>query len=114
MNELTPASATEAEAARQVYRWLIEGQRPEDIEEALRSQYPNYSASELINAALTRFASSAQCDTDALIGWSFEAIREIYRRCLAGGDNAGAMRAVKELLALEAATRYVREPEQEA
>ena len=53
-------------------------------------------------------------DRKVLIGWAFEAYREIYRQLLLAGNLEGAMKAVKELTALEAKHRILDEDEEAA
>ena len=93
---------------------LIEGHRVEDITAAITVQWPKQNTQKLISQAVEKFALTSQCDRKVLIGWAFEAYREIYRQLLLAGNLEGAMKAVKELTALEAKHRILDEDEEAA
>ena len=88
---------------------LVEGQRVEDISNAVNSQWPKLDTHKLIAQAVEKFALTSRCDRSVLIGWAFEAYREIYRHLLTEGNYEGAMKAVKELTVLEAKNRVLDE-----
>jgi fructose-specific component phosphotransferase system IIB-like protein len=52
----------------------------------------------LIDRAVAIFRATADADTTVIRGWCLEAYRELYRRMVAIGDFAGALRAVQSLL----------------
>ena len=95
------------QAFEQVYRMLIEGHRVEDITSAIKSQWPKQDTQKLITQAVEKFALTSKCDRSVLIGWAFEAYREIYRQLMLSGNPEGALKAVKELTALEAKHRVL-------
>src|SRR5690242_20058871 len=93
-HELKPTPS----ALSQTIVWMLEGNRAEDITEAIKNSFPHEDPAALINAAGDHFATVAEADNGVIVGWCLEAYRELYRRMVAIGDFPGALRAVKELL----------------
>ena len=54
----------------------------------------------LLAAVMGDLEKSAACSPEILIGWCFEATRELYRRMIEIGDFSGALRAVKQIAEL--------------
>jgi hypothetical protein len=81
----------------QVMLWMLEGQRAEDIAEAIAAKFPGTNAAGLIQAATDHFYTVAEADTQVIKGWCLEVYRELYRRLVEAGDYKGAIAAVKEL-----------------
>ena len=86
-----------ADPAGQVFLWLIEGQRTEDIVRFMRESFPSCDPDQLLAAATARFEIVADADTKVIKGWCFEAFRELYRRMVDVGDYKGAITVIKEL-----------------
>ena len=84
----------------QVIGWLLDGHRDGDIRDAILAKWPGEDPEKLCLLAVDHFAASASCDLAVVVGWALEAYRDLYRRMIAIGDFAGAMKAVKELTAL--------------
>jgi hypothetical protein len=78
---------------------MLEGNRAEDIVQAIRTTYAEENPEQLINAAGDHFATVGEADTSVIRGWCLEAYREMYRRMVDIGDYAGALKAIKELMA---------------
>lgn len=94
------ANADQA-AAADVLAWLVDGQRENDIREALAVEHPSANPENVLNAAAEHFLQAGQqCNRAVLVGWALEAYRDLYRQAKAQGDFAVAMRAIRELLAL--------------
>lgn len=91
-----------------VIAWLLDGHRDEDIKEALATKFPEVNAVAVLAEVVQHFQEAATCDKTVLLGWALEAYRDLYRRMIAIGDFAGAMKAVKELAGLAGRTRGVR------
>jgi hypothetical protein len=85
--------------AAQAILWMLEGNRSEDIAQALRAKFPDEEPTALLNAAADHFATVAQADPLVIRGFCLEALREMYRRMVDVGDYAGALKALKELMA---------------
>lgn len=83
----------------QTILWLLEGNRAEDIAQAIAKTFPDQDPAALLNAAGDHFAAVAQADPLVIRGFCLEAYRELYRRCFDIGDYQGGMKAVKELMA---------------
>ncbi len=98
---MTSTSNSEIEcktpADQQVYEWLIAGHTTADIRQAGAKKYPGENIDALIVSSLDKFADMASADTAVIRGWCLEAYRDLYKRMVAIGDYAGAIRAVKEL-----------------
>ena len=92
----------------QVIAWLLDGHRDEDIREALAFRWPEINRDAVLAEVIQYFEEAATCDKTVLVGWALEAYRDLYRRMVAIGDFANALRAVKELAALAGKTKGVR------
>ena len=77
----------------------MEGNRAEDIAQALANRFPNEDPAKLLSHAADHFATVAEADPLVVRGFCLEALRELYRRCFDIGDYQGALKAVKELMA---------------
>jgi len=86
-----------ANPGRQVIEWMIEGQRDEDIAEAVAAMFPGQNAKKLLAQAGDHFERIAHCQRNLVLGWSMEAYRALYRKLLKIGDYNGAMKAVASL-----------------
>ncbi len=97
----------------QVIAWLLDGHRDEDIRESLFCKFPGVNSDDVLAEVCKYFEDAATCDKTLLIGWAIEAYRDLYRRMVAIGDFANALRAVKELAALAGKNKGVRSRETE-
>lgn len=79
--------------------WLLEGNRTEDVAQAIAARFPGEDPAKLLHAAGDHFATVAGADPLVIRGWCLEALREMYRRMVDIGDYAGALKAIKELMA---------------
>jgi hypothetical protein len=86
----------------QTVRWLISGARDADVLEAIQTTWPDQALQPLITAAIEQLAASAEFDREVLLGFCFEATKDLYRRMTEIGDFAGALRAIKQLRELAA------------
>ena len=100
-------SATSTAATDYAHEMLIRGESAADVTRLLADQFPTVTASKAMSAAVDRFSLVASPDPQTIIGWAFEAYREIYRKSLTLDDSTNAIRAIKELTALEARNRHV-------
>ncbi len=78
-----------------VFKWILSGAMEPDILEAIEATWPGESPKPLIAAAIERFCKAGEMEPAAVIGWCFEAYRDLYRRMVEIGDFAGALRAIK-------------------
>jgi hypothetical protein len=85
----------------QVVNFLIEGHGNRDIIEYLESQQmPAAEAKAVFEDALKKFIKAANLPKAVRRGLCLEMYRDLYRRLVATGDYAGALRAVQELAKL--------------
>jgi len=94
-------SATNCKAdpakTNQVLKWILTGATEHDITEAIKASWPDAAARPLLVAAIEQLRDSADFDPQTVLGFCFEATRELYRRMIDIGDFAWALRAVKQL-----------------
>ena len=81
----------------QVFKWILTGATEHDIAEAIATSWPKAEAQPLIVAAVEKLRAAGQVDQQCVLGWCFEATRDLYRRMVEIGDFPGALRAVKQL-----------------
>jgi len=85
----------------QVVNFLIEGHGNRDIIEYLESQQmPTAEAKAVFQDALKKFIKAANLPKAVRRGLCLEMYRDLYRRLVATGDYAGALRAVGEIAKL--------------
>ncbi len=77
---------------------MLEGNRCEDVAEAIKANYPSADPGELIQKAGDHFGTVARADASVIRGWCLEAYRETYRKMVDIGDFANALKAIKELM----------------
>ena len=92
-----PSSGPELSPERQVFGWIVEGQKESDIVDAIHHQFPDRDAGEIVGGAMDMIEASGRFSHDVVRGWCYEAYRELYRRMVEIGDYAGALKAVKEI-----------------
>ena len=80
-----------------VFRWILDGHSEADVLAAIAEKWPDADAAPLMVAAVTRFQQAGQFEPGILLGWCFEAYRELYRTSKEAGDAQTALRAVKLL-----------------
>ncbi len=68
------------------------------------TQFPGKDATALVMAAMDYFERQAEFVPAVVLGWCFEASRELYRLMVESEDYAGALRAVKQVAEM---TKYV-------
>jgi hypothetical protein len=94
------ATLSAAELVSVVHRWILDGQSEHDIRHALATDHQGAEATPLIVAAVERFHESGKFEPEIMLGWCYEAYRDIYRQAKDAGDLATAIRAVKSLAQL--------------
>lgn len=77
---------------------MLEGNRSEDVAEAIKANYPGVDPGQLIQKAGDHFSAVARADASVIRGWCLEAFRETYRKMVDIGDFANALKAIKELM----------------
>lgn len=95
----------------QVIQWLLEGHSDAHIRQAIATVWPEHNPDKLAESAVEHFEAAAACDPKVIVGWALEAYRHLYQKSIQIGDFAGAMKAVKELVAI--ATKHVHNEEDE-
>jgi hypothetical protein len=93
------APTPQPDQIEQVRQWLIDGARDHAVIESTRKAWPEWSADPmpLLMAALGEIRDSADFDSTTLLGWCFEATKDVHRRMIEAGDYAGALRAIRQL-----------------
>lgn len=94
-------AATPAQQMEQVRKWVVSGATAADIEEAIAKAYPTADARALMLCVFDAITETGSAPAGTLRGFCIEALKELYRRMVEIGDYPGALRAVKELQALD-------------
>lgn len=81
----------------QVVKWILTGATEYDLTEAIQQAWPETKPQPLIVAAIENLRQAGDFDKQLVLGWCFEATRDLYRRMVEIGDFPGALRAVKQL-----------------
>lgn len=89
--------STEADKIHAVLVWMLEGQSEHSIREAIQGNWPGEDAEPLILKAIRANEDGAAKTRERIESWTIEATKHIYTKCLAIGEYAGAMRAIKQL-----------------
>ena len=84
----------------QIVKWILSGATEGDVAEAIEAAWPDATPKPLIVAAIERIRAAGDFDKQVVLGWCFEATRDLYRRMVDIGDFPGALRAVKQLAEL--------------
>ena len=98
----TPKCKTPLDEKRlnQVVKWVLTGATEHDVVDAIKQAWPEDDAVPLITAAIDRLRAAGDFDHQIVLGWCFEATRDMYRRMVDIGDFPGALRAIKQLAEL--------------
>ena len=94
-----PLALLQTDGARtnQVFQWIVQGATEFDIQEAMHQAWPDANHASLLLAAIEKIRESNQIDPHTVLGFCFEATRDLYRRMVEIGDFPGALRALKQL-----------------
>ena len=84
----------------QVKRWILDGCSEFEITEAAARLWPGEKIKPMIGAVMDGLCDSSQFDTRVVVGWCFEATRDLYRRMVEAEDYQGALKAVKQMTEL--------------
>lgn len=94
--------STEADKIHAVLVWMLEGQSEHAIRDAIQGNWPGEDSAPLILKALQATEDGAAKTRERIEAWTIEATKHIYTKCIAIGEYAGAMRAIKQLNELTA------------
>ena len=83
-----------------VVRWICSGHNLPDIREAIVEKLPGTDPTELIKQAMQQIANSGQVEDHIIKGYAFESYKMLQSKMMEIGDFQGAMKAVKEIVAL--------------
>ena len=78
--------STLAARMNQVYHWIIEGATEFDIGEAMQQAWPGADHAGILLAAIEKIRESNEIDPHTVLGFCFEATRDLYRRMVEIGD----------------------------
>lgn len=84
----------------QIVRWLAQGAAAADISDAVAAAWPDEKVESLELDAVAKLVEAGQVEPDIVRGFITLGLREIYARCFAVSDYAGAMAALKSLAQL--------------
>jgi hypothetical protein len=96
-------STASTPATVEVIEMLLRGENAHEVEQAIRTRWPDRDPAELLTQAVDTFNRAANASTETVVGWALEAYRSLYAQLIAAGDYAGALRAVSELVKLKRA-----------
>jgi hypothetical protein len=98
----TPAPPPSPDPAHveQVLRWMIAGHRDADVLQSIAEHWPGQDLELLLQAVADHLNADGAMSRQRVIGWCYNATKEIYRRSLEIGDLAGGLRAVRVMAAL--------------
>jgi len=79
-----------------VKNWIVEGQQPADIYEAIAEHFPDENREVLLSETLTKLADEAERINEPLArGFLLNAYRELYRRAFEISDFGSALAALR-------------------
>lgn len=84
----------------QAVAWLITGATDKDIRDAIAAKWPDTDPRLLMLACLEYCRKHSHPDPDTVRGWVFLSARELYRKQQEIGEFSGALRTLREILAL--------------
>ena len=88
--------AVAADPVRAACRWMLDGHHPDDIREALATQFPKADAGAVLSAVISQLAEAGTLrQRDAIRGWILESARDLYRKSVEAGDYKGGLDALK-------------------
>lgn len=80
-----------------VVRWVLAGATEAEILAAIDKEWPEANTKALIAAAFALFREAGDFDGQAVLGFCYEATREVYRQALKEKNWALALKAVKQM-----------------
>lgn len=83
-----------------VVDWLLTGASEQQVREALRANYPDANAAEIMGSVQVHLAAAGNPDANAVKGWAIMAYRSLYQKMLATGDYDGCRKVIKEITLL--------------
>ena len=90
---------TAAERVHQVVQWILSGASEFEITEAAEKLW-NVEARPLIVKAMAAIVRDGDGDPSTVRAWAVQATRLVHQRALQAGDNATALRAIKQVTEL--------------
>lgn len=87
-----------------VVEMVIAGATEHEIRTFLTKEYPDRRSTPMIAAALAKLEECGEPKPEVVLGFAIEGTRYVYRAAVATGDYATALRALKQLVDLAAAS----------
>lgn len=87
-------------AALAVVDWLLTGVSEQQVREALKANYPDADANQIMGAVKGHLTAAGNPEKDAVKGWAIMAYRSLYQKMLATGDYDGCRKVIKEITLL--------------
>jgi hypothetical protein len=95
----------EPEQVDRVCRWILAGGTEAEIEAAIAKEWPEAAAARtnpdqphpIVMAAAAKFRECGEFDGVAVLGFCYEATRELYRQLLKEKNFIGALKAIKQM-----------------
>ena len=88
---------TEADRIEEVFKWILSGITEHELNKKIDETWPDVDKQPLIVQAVKRFSDNEHLNPTAVMGFCFEASRDLYRRMIEAGDFVNALRAVKQM-----------------
>jgi hypothetical protein len=88
---------TDADRIEEVFNWILSGITEHALIKKIEETWPEVDRRPLIIQAVKRFSSCEHLNPTAVMGFCFEASRDLYRRMVEAGDFVNALRAVKQM-----------------
>jgi hypothetical protein len=82
--------APDPEIVNQVFDWLVQGNAPHLVRDAIRHHWPGVNLDPIFDATDERFADASIVNPELLRGFCLEGYRMIFGKMIAIGDFAGA------------------------
>lgn len=100
-NSISLKKCNLADRIKTVSHWILEGNSMFDVLEAMdAASLTKPDQKKIMGGVLEYFTKSGDADPDVVRGWCLESLRELYRKMVAIGDFANAVKVVKDIFNL--------------
>lgn len=91
------------DAVDQVEQWIVAGHRDREIARRIGSEFPQFEADVLYQAAVLKLSQNANLPDGAVFGFCIAATMSVYHAAKRDGEHKIALDAIKQLAALQKA-----------
>jgi len=92
-----PGDGELSERAAIALKMLLDGQSERTVRKAIAAQWADADAEQIMGEVFDHLVQSARIDRDALLGWTMQAARELYRKAVEAKDIEAALKVLKEI-----------------